>query len=180
MATHLGSTFFGTLDYEFFLQKLEGLRACLLDNEQYGDLGMVHLAEVECLNACEQVQHLQATIESSGFRNIDLEVHLKVLQLNAYYTINDQQADQLVSDLWSSSLAEHNCERHLWAKYLEIKYTNESSKADDGLERLNASVKLQGTSKLRQAIGFLQAHRHLKMGIVDQYADDVLTLLKQR
>jgi hypothetical protein len=180
IAAHLGNTFFGMLDHEF-LQKLEGLRISLLENGKYSDLGMVHLAEAEYLDAREQIQHLQATIESPGFRNIDLEVHLKVLQLNACYAIDDRQtANQLVSDLWSSSLAEHNCERHLWAKYLEVKSTNEDSKDDGDLEMLDASAELQGTGELRQATAFLQARRHLKMGAVDQYVEDVLTLLKQR
>lgn len=180
MVAHLGNTFFGILDREF-LQKLEGLRVSLLEREKYSDLGMVHLAEAECLTARQQIQHLKATIYSSGFRNIDLEVHLKVLQLNACYAIDDRHTvDQLVSDLWSSSLAEHNYDRHLWAQYLQNEYTNESSEVDDDFERLNAIAGVQGTSKLRQATGFLQARRHLKKGCVDQYVEDVLALLRQR
>ena len=180
MVAHLGDMFFGIVDREF-LQKLEELRVSLLGSGKYSDLGMVHLAEAECLNAPEQIQHLRATIDSSGFRDIDLEVHLKVFRLNACYIIDDRYTiDQLVSDLWSSSLAEHNYDRHLWAQHLQVQYTNECSKVDDDLERLNAIASLQGTGELRQAIGFLQARRHLNKGFVDQYVEDVLALLRQR
>lgn len=180
VVAHLGSTFFGMLDHEF-LQKLEDIRVHLLENVQYDDLGMVHMAETECLNAGELIQHLQATIESPSFRNIDLEVHLMVLQLNACYTVDDRQtADQLVSYLWSSTLAKCNCERHLWAKYLEVKYTNKSSNFDDDFERLDTDAKSKGTGEFRQAVGFFQAHRHLRKGIIDQYVEAVLTLLNQR
>lgn len=180
MVAHLGNTIFGIPDQEF-LQKLGELRVSLLEGGKYSDLGMVHLAEAECLDAHEQIQILKATIDSSGFRNIDLEVHLKVLLLNACYAMDDRHTfEQLISDLWSSSLADHNYDRHLWAQYLQVKYTNETSEVDDDFERLNAIASVKGTGKLKQATGFLQAHRHLKTGCVDQYVEDVLALLRQR
>ncbi|KID80943.1 tetratricopeptide repeat protein [Metarhizium guizhouense ARSEF 977] len=180
MVAHLGNKLMDILDGEF-LQKLEGLRATLLENGNYNDLGMVHLAESECLNARGQIQHLNATMKSSGFRNIDLEVHLKVFQLNACYDMDDEHAVvQLASDLWSSSLVEHNYERHLWAQHLQVKNTKENSEVDNNFGRLNAvTANLQATGELRQAKGFLHARRHLKNGFVDQYMEDVLALLQQ-
>ncbi|EPE27557.1 hypothetical protein GLAREA_04348 [Glarea lozoyensis ATCC 20868] len=177
---HLGSAFFGTEDYEC-LQKLEELRLILLQNGNHNELGMVHLTEKHCLNAPDQIQHLQATIESPNFKkNPGLEVHLKVLLLNAYYNTDDRQrANELVSDLCSSVLAQHNYERQLCAQYLEVKYTETSNEVDSFLETLDATVEMQATGDLWQEIGFLRARRHLMSGLVDQYIEELFALLKQ-
>lgn len=175
----LGNMFFGTPDHQC-LRKLDELRLFLLKHERCHDLGVVHWAEAECLDPREHIQHLQATIDSSGSGDIDLEIHWKVFQLKACYNIEDRQSVQLMSDLWDSSRAEHNLERHLWAKYLDYKYANYGSISDADLKKLDADVNLQGSRNLKQLTGFLQAQKHLESGFADKYMDAILTLLNQR